>query len=449
MHLSEDILIIDLNENESLLMNLMTGAADIIENNISNKLVKGNFECIDSDILGTLIDRKYVFPSQNEQQEFENQINREIERIELGAAPNFVLVLTYLCNLNCTYCYEHTYEIENSEKLNPFRVIDKQFEFISMIINKVSKRIGKPILNNDIVITLMGGEPLLYSNIQVVQYMLEKIHCAGYSFNVVTNGVDLDKYIDLLATNQVKHVQITLDGPRNIHDRRRVFRNGCGSFDKIISNVGLAIKSGISVYIRSNIDNENLKYLPELADLLIEKFGDNPLLKPYLYLLQDGGCSGDNNVVPESIGIEQIYIMEKAFPDMSVFEKRYHPSSFIDSIFNDTIFQPALRHCSASANQYILDCNGGIYKCWNGIGGKGCRVGKFYPEIDIDDNLVSLWQNRSVLKLEKCRRCRFRYICSTGCPGAKHSIQNVDVEKPACVDYEILIRNIISICINQ
>lgn len=449
MYLSEDILTIALNEHESLLLNLMTGAADIIENSISEKLVKGDFVGIDSDIIGSLIERKYVFPSQAERQEFENQINMEIENIELGAYPNFVLVLTYLCNLNCSYCYEHTYEIENCEKVNPFKVIDKQFEFISMIINKLSKQTSKPIDNKDVILTLMGGEPLLNSNMGVVRYMLEKIHNGGYSFNAVTNGVDLDKYIDLLVENQVKYIQITLDGPQKIHDKRRVFRNGSGSFDRIIRNIALAIDKGIKVYIRSNIDNENLSHLPELADLLIKNFGENPLLKPYLYLLQDGGCSGDNNVVPENIGIEKIYDMEKEFPSMSIFQKRFHPGSFINSIFNDETFQPVLRHCSASANQYILDCNGSIYKCWNGIGGESCKVGKLYPEIDIDDSLVRLWQDRSVLKLEKCRKCKFRYICGTGCPGAKHSIQNIDIKKPECVDYETLIRKIVIKCINQ
>jgi len=39
--------------------------------------------------------------------------------------------------------------------------------------------------------------------------------------------------------------------------------------------------------LRVNVDDENIRNLPELADLIVEKFDDLSNLHPYIYILQD------------------------------------------------------------------------------------------------------------------------------------------------------------------
>ena len=50
-------------------------------------------------------------------------------------------------------------------------------------------------------------------------------------------------YYDLFNKykNILNHIQITVDGIKEIHDQRRIFRDGRGSFDLIMNNSKLAI----------------------------------------------------------------------------------------------------------------------------------------------------------------------------------------------------------------
>ena len=229
-----------------------------------------------------------------------------------------------------------------------------------------------------------------------------------------------------------------------IHNKRRIYADGRGSFNKIINNIEIALKNNIKIYLRVNVDNENLNDLPELAKILVERFNNDKNLKPYIYLLQDGGCAGDANVVKEKVGIDKVYKLEHEYSQMKIFRKKYHPEMYINSIFQNTEFQPVLRHCGAATNQYILDYKGNIYRCWHGIGNDGYRTGKYIPDIKEDERKNEQWNRRTVLNLKKCQKCKYRYICGTGCPAATHKEEKeFDIEKERCVDYERLIDTII------
>ena len=260
----------------------------------------------------------------------------------------------------------------------------------------------------------------------------------GFTVDIVTNGVELDKFLYILKSTVVDHIQVTLDGIKEVHDKRRIFRDKSGSFEKIFKNIQLALNENIKTYLRVNLDVENIGTIHLLAKSLQELSNVNNLF-PYIYLLQDGGCSGDSNVIMELSGIEQLSEIEKKYPEVAIFYKRYHPMQFIDSILKNQKFMPCSKHCGASKNQYILDCKGYIYKCWHGIGNSEYSCGSYYPKIYFNDKF-NKWKNRSTLYLSKCNDCKYRYICGTGCPAAQHKgIGCFDIEKESCVDYEGLI----------
>ncbi len=51
---------------------------------------------------------------------------------------------------------------------------------------------------------------------------------------LVTNGYDLAAFLPRLAQGPVKEVQVTLDGPAPVHDRRRPHAGGGGTFERIV-----------------------------------------------------------------------------------------------------------------------------------------------------------------------------------------------------------------------
>ena len=63
----------------------------------------------------------------------------------------------------------------------------------------------------------------------------------------------------------MKEVQVTLDGPRELHDARRPHKDGGGTFDRIAAGVDALLEAGVPVNLRVVADRENLPRLPELA----------------------------------------------------------------------------------------------------------------------------------------------------------------------------------------
>ena len=84
---------------------------------------------------------------------------------------------------------------------------------------------------------------------------------------MVTNGHDLGAFLPLLSSGPVKEVQVTLDGPAALHDRRRPHAGGAGTFDRIVAGIDGLVAAGIPVNLRVVADRENLPALPELAEL--------------------------------------------------------------------------------------------------------------------------------------------------------------------------------------
>lgn len=448
MFLINEIQFIKVSEDNYLMLNLINGAADYINEQIFKGLSNNNLSELHDSVVEAMKSRRYLFDNKNEYQIFINELNVKLEELENNSAPSFLIIPSYACNLKCTYCYEQTYNIQHAGISNKKKIIDEQFDVIVKIIKDVFHD-WKSWSNKDIKITVMWGEPLLPSNKMVISYILEKISSNGYRANFVTNGVDISSFIPYLKNDTVEHIQITLDGPKNIHDRRRIFHNGTGSFDLIISNIKNVLKNWIKTYLRVNVDKANIDSLPELANIITDNFNNDPNLHPYIYLLQDGWCSGEQNVLDETIGIEKIFEMERKFPNMSVFRKKFHPADFVESIFSNEAYQPVLRHCGAARNQYILDYKGNIYKCWHGIGNSDYRVGSFSKQCEFNEKKEK-WKNRSVENFKKCSLCKYRYICGTGCPAAKHGGgSHLDVDKPNCVEYEKLINSLVLEYINK
>lgn len=444
MYLIKEIEFIDYNNDEVIMINLINGATDIIEKDIYNKIVSNDFDKLDIEIVDALLKRKYLFETEDEYNKFIISVDNKIEELEKKATPNFLVVPSYACNLQCIYCYEQTYMIKGTTNIDPLEMVDLQFERIDKIMEVYEKQHDKT--TDDIRITIMGGEPLLRCNLKTISYIFEQTKKRNYTLDIVSNGVDLNYYIELFNKykDTLDHIQITVDGVKEIHDKRRIFRDGRGSFDLIMNNIHLSIDNGITIVLRVNVDATNINELSDLANTLVEEFNYNKKLLPYLYLLQDGGCSGESNIVNEKIGIEKIFELEDKNPNMSIFRKKFHPADFIDSIFKDEPYQPVLRHCGAAKNQFILDCKSNVYKCWHGIGNNDYRVGTFYPKYELDEEKINAWFNRSVRVLGKCKSCKYRYICGTGCPAAKHmSENNMDIKEPSCVEYNELIKTII------
>jgi uncharacterized protein len=151
-----------------------------------------------------------------------------------------VLNLTNQCNLSCTYCYEYGED----------KIVDtengKQPKFMSEETARESVDFLLKESGSVEHITFFGGETLM--NFPVLQktiaYARQRAAEAGkeIDFSLTTNATLLKSdIIEFIAENRIG-VTISIDGPREVQDKFRVFNNGAGSYDLVAPKIRELLK---------------------------------------------------------------------------------------------------------------------------------------------------------------------------------------------------------------
>ena len=116
--------------------------------------------------------------------------------------------------------------------------------------------------------TLFGGEPLLVQNKELIRYICGKCRELEMSISAITNGYELDKFIDILEEYKFTSIQITVDGTEEIHNLMRPLAGGGKSYAKIMENIKLALDHNITVSLRVNVNKTNISGIRLLIDEL-------------------------------------------------------------------------------------------------------------------------------------------------------------------------------------
>ena len=187
--------------------------------------------------------------------------NNKFNQDSIHQSVNFQILPTLNCNFRCIYCYQrntHRPEVMNDE------IMDAVYKAIDAEIFPTTTNLN---------LAWFGGEPLL--GLRTIQILSKRILSLisrsniEYFSSLATNGYLLNKKtIEILKRCRIGHLQITLDGPEAIHDKRRILANGGSTFRVILENIKNALESGIKISIRINIDKENITSIASLLTLL-------------------------------------------------------------------------------------------------------------------------------------------------------------------------------------
>ncbi|MFT3965217.1 MAG: quinohemoprotein amine dehydrogenase maturation protein [Sphingobium sp.] len=139
-----------------------------------------------------------------------------------------VLNITNQCNLACTYCYEFGADkIATPAGKKKYMSIDTAKSSVDFLLEQSR---GRPAVH----ITFFGGETLMNFPLlkEVVFYATGQAEAQGraITFSLTTNATLLtDEIIDFLSDNGIG-VTVSMDGPPDLQDKRRVYKNGKGSY---------------------------------------------------------------------------------------------------------------------------------------------------------------------------------------------------------------------------
>ncbi|MEK6646100.1 MAG: radical SAM protein [Candidatus Firestonebacteria bacterium] len=211
---------------------------------------------------------------------------------------SLTLFLTYKCNLRCQMCGQWG-EMGSSKKYSS-QVIKEELsiELLEKLLNDVSG--FKPN------ITLFGGEPLLYSEVEKLIIGIKKrnLHCC-----IITNGTMISKYAQVFVENQLDELSISIDGPEKIHD---VVRGVNGTFSRISEGMDKLNKLKIQnkskfpiINIVCVISNANIKYLDEMIDVA-EKFKAHTLNFHHLIFTDENTVKKHNEMFQKCFGASSL-----------------------------------------------------------------------------------------------------------------------------------------------
>ncbi|MGY8933396.1 MAG: GTP 3',8-cyclase MoaA [Flavobacteriales bacterium] len=140
--------------------------------------------------------------------------------------------LTERCNLRCTYCMP-----AEGVPLSPKSHIMDYDEIYA---------IAKIFVENGVTkIRLTGGEPLIRKDISVI---LGKLASLPVELAITTNGITLDRHIDVLKEHNIKNINVSLDTLSESKFKEITRRN---QFDKVYKNILLLIEKGFNVKINA------------------------------------------------------------------------------------------------------------------------------------------------------------------------------------------------------
>lgn len=312
----------------------------------------------------------------------------------LGRFDSSVLSLTIAptleCNFACTYCFE------KGKRYNTMNT-----ETISELVNFVEKQMDR---FSGLAVTWYGGEPLMC--IDIIDELTNKFKkiCGDtkfYEASIVTNGYNLNNEVSRkLKDLSIEWAQVTLDGIKDIHDKRRFTIDKKGTFDKIVENLKESCEN-IPIAIRINIDKENMNQSEKILDI-IELNGLKNKVNFYVAAVDDINESCTNTLCLNNI-------------EFSEFEIDFYTKAMARGMYNASLPTPISGICGAvSLNSYVIDPLGDLYKCWNTIGYKDEIIGTVSTGIT-NKHLFTKWMAYEQIE-DECETCSVAPLCSGGCP---------------------------------
>ena len=313
-----------------------------------------------------------------------------------GSKYSITIAPTLACNFRCHYCFQ---KHRNETMANG--VTSKIKKFVGSLISDLGIK--------QLQVCWYGGEPLLAKDvlIELQRYLHQECTEKGVAYKsaLITNGYLLDAgAAKTLSETGNDFVQITLDGPKESHDKRRVLTNGRPTFDRIYKNMKDVAVYFQEIKVRVNVDKENPDAFESVTEMLWQD-GLIPKVQPY-----------PGHVDALTPACERHSLKCMSLEEFATFEVRIG-KNLIEKGRDYASYPSVAVGCGAICdNALVIDPEGILYKCWNDVGERTQSVGRLNDDsVDFNENLFK-WIGYDLFGSEECRQCLFLPLCLGRCP---------------------------------
>ena len=330
-----------------------------------------------------------------------------------------VLNVTNQCNLSCEYCYEYGEDkIVDTENGKQPKFMSEQTARDS--VDFMLKESGtNPIAH----VTFFGGETLL--NFAVLQttiaYARQRAAELGkqVDFSLTTNGTLLKpEVIEFLADNHVG-VTISIDGPKEVQDKFRVFHNGSGSYDVVAPKIKELLKRHTSRPIGARVTLTSGKMdVKRIYQHLTEDIGFWEVGFAPVTTAPNRGHALSDRGYDEML--EQFRDLAYEFLEASV-QNRHHGFSNVKETLEELHKGVSKAFpCGAGLGLLGVATDGDVALCHRFAGSDSHKLGTVRDGIDRDAQRAFL-ESHHIADKTDCSTCWARPLCSGGCYHEAHT----------------------------
>jgi len=339
-----------------------------------------------------------------------------VPQFEAGKVPLSTLVLEVAqdCNLRCTYCYAD----------------GGSYGAVPCLLEPESARQAVRYLldhsgdRDRVTLILFGGEPLL--NMPAIKAAVSE--GTSYArklskqirFSLTTNGTLLDAEIVAFLHAHRVAVAVSLDGPRDIHDRNRPHKNGHGSYTEIVSGLGVLLgDSPVPVAARVTLIPDQWHRVPEVFDHLIDlgfhEVGIAPVSPVSKTLLptaeqESALLAGFSELAQRfAAAVKKGFVLPFA--------------NILDLLGRVHLGQAKPVSCGAGLGYMAMDAKGRFFPCHRLTGEMDFCAGSLAKGIDASRINISL-ANLNKGRDQHCSGCWARALCAGGCHYENHLREN-------------------------
>jgi len=341
-----------------------------------------------------------------------------------------------ICNLDCEYCF-----FLSKERLCP----GSRFRMADDLLESYLEQLLEAHRTPEVVVAWQGGEPTMMGldffrrSVELVDRHRQPWQQVRYT--IQTNGTLLDEQWAAFFKQHGFLVGISIDGPRELHDRYRVDKGGKPTFDRVLRGLGHLREQGVdwnvlttvnaanqdhgrAVYrfLRDQVGARFMQFIPIVerataATIGVAERGWGGRVDGRPLYVQEGALVTRRSVAPDGYGRFLIDVFEEwVRRDVG----RVYVQMFDVALANWVGEPPGLCvHSETCGLALALEHTGDVYSCDHFVE-PGHLLGNIREHRLLE--LVALPQQRE-FGLDKrdtlpgyCRSCEVRFACHGGCP---------------------------------
>lgn len=317
------------------------------------------------------------------------------------------------CNMRCSYCF---YADETENRSVPFMGIMSQ-ETMRTIVDKA---LG--YAEEDCTFSFQGGEPTLVGLpfYQALSNYAE--HCPNPNnvrihYSIQTNGYSINEEWAKWFSEHEVLVGISLDGPKEIHDRYRRDPLGNGTFDRVMESIELLKQYRVEFNVLTVVSSANAGKAAQIYNFFKRQ---NFRYQQYIECLDPiGQTPGQNpySLTPKRYEIFLKNLFDCWYRDMK--SGRYVYNRYFENLMMIIAGQhpEACNIRGVCAAQWVIEADGSVYPCdfyaldeW--------KLGNILTdEFDVlEKNRLSCgFVAHSAQVHSDCRKCTWAPLCRGGC----------------------------------